>query len=99
VLRRSIAATGKTTGECLKPTGACLTYAYALFDLGEAQLRSGDTAGAVATLSDRLRIDNQRGIVAAELAKARGGGSASSGSSSSGAAPAPKKAGKKSGGG
>jgi serine/threonine protein kinase len=70
-LRRAMAATGKTTAACLRPTGACLTYGYAEFDLGRALRLGGEPQAAIAVLADRLRIDNQRGVVASELVAAR----------------------------
>jgi hypothetical protein len=72
VLQRAVAATGESPQACLEPsTDACFTYAYALYDLGRALRLSGDPAAAVPILERRLRIDNQRGTVAAELALAR----------------------------
>jgi hypothetical protein len=67
VIRKAIDATGKSTGDCVKPSGVCLTYAYALFDLGQAYRKAGKRDQAVSTLEDRLRIDNQRGTVQREL--------------------------------
>jgi hypothetical protein len=59
----------------VEPTsGTCLTYAYALYDLGRAVRLSGRPAAAVPILERRRRIDNQRTTVAAELALARAGG-------------------------
>lgn len=72
VLRRALAATGEQTNACLEPTSdTCLTYAYALYDLGRALRLSGDSAAAVPILEARLQIDNQRPTVAAELQLAR----------------------------
>jgi hypothetical protein len=72
LLRRSIAASGEGLAACLQPlTVACLTYAYALYDLGRALLLGGNPQAAVAVLEDRLEIDNQRPVVAAELSLAR----------------------------
>ncbi len=55
-------------------------YAFALFNLGQALNRSGNPEAAVAVLRERLKIDNQRGTVQAELdnalAKLDGGGKA-----------------------
>jgi eukaryotic-like serine/threonine-protein kinase len=39
------------------------TYAYGLYDLGVALLKSGDAAGAVPVLEQRLKIPNQTGVV------------------------------------
>ena len=47
-----------------------LGYYYALFNLGYALSRSGDPAGAVTVLRERLRNPNQRGTVRRELAAA-----------------------------
>jgi hypothetical protein len=72
VLHEAIAATGEGAAACVQPRGPnCFTYAYALFDLGRALRLSGDAAAAVAILEARLRINDHRGIVAAELALAR----------------------------
>lgn len=72
VLRRALRATGEQAGACLDPTTeSCLTYAFALYDLGRTLRLSGDPAAAVPILEHRLRIDNQRPVVAAELAQAR----------------------------
>jgi hypothetical protein len=72
VLRRALAATGERLGACLEPaSGNCLTYAYALYDLGRALRLSGDAAAAVPILERRLQIDNQRPTVEAELELAR----------------------------
>lgn len=72
VLRRALLATGKQLGECTEPSSqACLTYAYALYDLGRALRLSGHPAGAVPILERRLQIDNQRPVVALELQLAR----------------------------
>ena len=72
VLKRAVLATGKTLGACLEPANTtCLTYAYALYDLGRAVRLSGDPQEAVAILERRLQIDNQRSVVVAELQLAR----------------------------
>jgi hypothetical protein len=74
VLQRAVAATGERNGACLEPADHnCLTYAFALYDLGRALRLSGHPAAAVPVLERRLRIDNQRGAVAAELVLAVGG--------------------------
>jgi hypothetical protein len=71
-LERAMLATGQQLGQCLEPTtNACLTYAYALYDLGRALRLGGDPAAAVPILERRLLIDNQRPTVAAELSLAR----------------------------
>jgi hypothetical protein len=72
VLRRALAATGKQLDDCLTPVSeSCLTYAYALYDLGRALELGGDPGAAVPVLQKRLQIDNQRDVVAAELERAR----------------------------
>ncbi len=72
VLERAIAATGERPNACVEPTSeVCLTYAYALYDLGRALRLSGQPSSAVPVLERRLEIDNQRPVVAAELALAR----------------------------
>jgi hypothetical protein len=72
VLRRALAATGEQANACLEPNSTtCLTYAYALYDLGRALRLSGHSAAAVPILEARLQIDNQRPAVAAELQLAR----------------------------
>ena len=72
VLRRAIGATGESLAACLEPVDEnCLTYAYALYDLGRALTLVGDPQAAVPILEDRLEIDNQRPFVASELSAAR----------------------------
>lgn len=72
ILERAVAATGEHVAGCVQPTTqSCLTYAYALFDLGRALMLSGRAASAVAVFQQRLEIDNQRPEVAAQLALAR----------------------------
>jgi hypothetical protein len=74
VLRRALLATGEDVGACVQPASTmCLTYAYALYDLGRALRLSGDPAAAVPILERRLEIDNQRPTVLAELELARRG--------------------------
>jgi hypothetical protein len=74
VLKRAVLATGETLGACLEPANStCLTYAYALYDLGRAVRLSGEPQAAVPILERRLRIDNQRSVVGAELQLARRG--------------------------
>jgi hypothetical protein len=71
VLRMTLVATGVQVAGCLHPAStACLTYAYALFDLGRALRLSGHRAAAVGLLHDRLQIDNQRSVVELELTRA-----------------------------
>jgi hypothetical protein len=77
-LRAAVARSGESTARCVEPNSpACLTYAYALFDLGRALRLHGDRSAAVAALSERLQINDQRGTVQEELSQAREGGSAS----------------------
>lgn len=72
VLKKALATTGESTSSCLEPVEeACLTYAYALYDLGRALRLARDPAAAVPILEQRLQIDNQRSIVSGELAQAR----------------------------
>jgi hypothetical protein len=72
VLRRAVSATGERLSECLQPaTPTCLTYAYALYDLGQALRLEGQPAAAVSILQSRLEINNQRSTVQAELQLAR----------------------------
>ena len=51
----------------------CLTFAYALYDLGRALRLDGQASAAIPVLSRRLRIDNQRAVVERELELARAG--------------------------
>ena len=68
VLERAVLATGETLGACLEPASStCLTYAYALYDLGRAVRLGGEPQAAVPILERRLQIDNQRWIVSDEL--------------------------------
>ena len=68
VLRMTLAATGERLADCLQPvSGTCLTYAYALYDLGRALQLSGHPTAAAPVLQRRVQIDNQRPIVQAEL--------------------------------
>jgi len=61
MLDKTLAATGETVRDCLQPASeACLTYAYALYDLGRALRLDGDPADAVPVLQRRLQIENQR---------------------------------------
>ncbi len=71
-LRNAIEASGGSLADCSQPTTeACLTYAYALYDLGRALQLDGRPAAAIPVLNERLRIDNQRELVAQELELAR----------------------------
>jgi hypothetical protein len=70
----AIRASGQSLSGCTEPTTeACLTFAYALYDLGRALRLDGDPSAAVPVLRERLRIDNQRPVVEQELQLARGG--------------------------
>jgi hypothetical protein len=74
VLKRAVLATGETSRACREPASStCLTYAYALYDLGRAVRLSGEPQTAVPILERRMEIDNQRWIVGAELQLARQG--------------------------
>jgi serine/threonine-protein kinase len=53
-----------------KGPGSSLTYAYALYDLGHALRLAGRPAEAIPVLAQRMQIDNQRGVVKAELKQA-----------------------------
>ena len=67
-LRAALTASGQSTASCGAPTSeACLTYAYALYDIGVALRLDGDPGAAVGVLSERLRIDNQRATVQEQL--------------------------------
>jgi hypothetical protein len=71
-LRSAVQASGGSLQRCAEPTSeACLTYAYALYDLGRALQLDGEPAAAIQILSERLRIDNQREAVQQELDIAR----------------------------
>jgi tetratricopeptide (TPR) repeat protein len=73
-LRGAVEASGGSLASCAEPTSeACLTYAYALYDLGSALRLDGDPSAAIPILSERLRIDNQRATVQAQLELARAG--------------------------
>jgi hypothetical protein len=47
-----------------------LTYAYGLYDLGVALLKSGDAAGAIPILEQRAKIPNQQSVVLQTLDQA-----------------------------
>jgi hypothetical protein len=71
----AVRASGQSLERCMEPTTeTCLTFAYALYDLGRALRLKGDPGAAIPVLSKRLRIDNQRPVVEHELALARGSG-------------------------
>jgi hypothetical protein len=70
-LQAALAASGGSPQRCAEPaTEACLTYAYALYDLGRA-LALQHEPSALPVLRERLRIDNQRSAVQDALAEAR----------------------------
>lgn len=72
LLRHAATATGGSVAACREPVNeACLTYGYALYDLGRALRRNHQAAAAVPILEDRLKIANQRPTVFAELQLAR----------------------------
>jgi tetratricopeptide (TPR) repeat protein len=54
-----------------KGPGSGLTYAYALYDLGHALRLAGRPAEAIPILEQRMQIDNQLGVVKAELKQAQ----------------------------
>jgi len=71
-LRGAIEASGGSVARCGEPTSeACLTYAYALYDLGSALRLDGDPSAAIPVLSKRLLINNQRAAVQVQLELAR----------------------------
>jgi tetratricopeptide (TPR) repeat protein len=73
-LLAAIRASGQSLPACMQPTtDACLTFAYALYDLGRALRLDGNPSAAVPVLRERLRIDNQRPVVEQELQLAKGG--------------------------
>jgi tetratricopeptide (TPR) repeat protein len=68
LLEKSLTATGENLKDCLQPASeTCLTYAYALYDLGRALRLDGDAAAAVPVLRRRLQIEDQRPIVQVQL--------------------------------
>jgi hypothetical protein len=70
----AVRASGQSLARCAEPTTeGCLTFAYALYDLGRALRLDGQSAAAIPVLSQRLRIDDQRPVVQHELELARGG--------------------------
>lgn len=72
VLTVALGATGERVSDCIEPVSeTCLTYAYALYDLGRALQLGGHPAEAVSVLQRRLQIDNQRPAVQLALALAR----------------------------
>jgi len=72
-LSAAIGASGQSLASCTEPASeACLTFAYALYDLGRALRLEGHHAEAITILSERLRIDNQRPTVQHELELASG---------------------------
>jgi tetratricopeptide (TPR) repeat protein len=72
VLEQALAATGENLSGCMQPVSeTCLTYAYALYDLGRALRLDGQPAAAALMLERRLQIDNQRAVVQSELQLAR----------------------------
>jgi hypothetical protein len=73
-LRDAVQASGGSVARCAEPTSeACLTFAYALYDLGSALRLEGDPQAAIPVLSERLQIDNQRTVVEEQLDLARAG--------------------------
>jgi tetratricopeptide (TPR) repeat protein len=73
-LREAVQASGGSVARCAQPTSeACLTFAYALYDLGSALRLDGDPHAAVPILSERLQLDNQHAAVEEQLDLARAG--------------------------
>ena len=64
VLQRAVAAFPKDSSD--------LTLGYALYNLGRSLRLAGRPAEAIPYLEQRLRFNNQRGVVKRELAAARG---------------------------
>jgi serine/threonine protein kinase len=64
---------GYSVARCAQPAtdAGCMVFAHALFDVGHALRVLGQPAAAVQFLTQRLSIDDQRGIVADELKKAQ----------------------------
>ena len=74
MLREALRASGGSGTRCAEPTSeACLTFAYALYDLGSALRLEGDPHAAIPILSERLQINNQRAAVQEQLDLARAG--------------------------
>ena len=72
VLQQALAASGESPAGCVQPVSeTCLSYAYALFDLGRALRLDHQPAAAALILERRLQIANQRAIVQSELQLAR----------------------------
>jgi hypothetical protein len=72
ILKQALAATGETLDSCLEPVSeTCLTYAYALYDLGTALRLARKPGAAVPILEHRLQIANQRSTVQSQLELAR----------------------------
>jgi hypothetical protein len=91
--RAALAATGQSSARCGVPgSSACLTYAYALYDLGRALRLAGKPGAAVPVLTKRLRIDNQRGTVKNELGLAKRAHGTGGAAAPSPKTPRPKKA-------
>jgi tetratricopeptide (TPR) repeat protein len=61
-LDKQVVAAGPSSG---------LTYAYALYDLGHALRLAGRPAEAIPILEQRMKINNQRDVVKAELQAAK----------------------------
>jgi serine/threonine-protein kinase len=61
-LDKQVVAQGEGTG---------LTYAYALYDLGHALRLAGRPDEAIPILEQRMKINNQRGVVKQELEQAK----------------------------
>jgi hypothetical protein len=71
-LLAAVRTSGGSLAGCREPASdGCLTFAYALYDLGRALRLQGRHPEAITVLSQRLQIDNQRPVVQRELALAR----------------------------
>jgi hypothetical protein len=73
VLQQAANATGESPAACTQPTTEnCLTFAFALYDLGVALRLGGNPAAAVSILQLRLQINDARSTVANQLRLAQG---------------------------
>ena len=64
----ALSSQGYSVARCRQPSDeGCLVFAHALFDVGHALRLLDQPAAAIATLRQRLAIDDQRPIVQAEL--------------------------------
>jgi hypothetical protein len=83
VLHAALGVSGQSSARCGQPgSEACLTYAYALYDLGRALRLDGQSHAAVGVLTERLHVDNQPAAVRGELERAKAGTGAGGGAGS-----------------